>query len=464
MYPISKPAGLRGPLAGPVSSNAPSRKVAPAVKPARMAVTCGAQRLPITALAVITSGSGVNSVTACSAASRNGLWVRPESPPSALRRRRRRLGPRAEAFGVEDGPDQLQWDGQDDRRVFLDAYLDQRLQEAQLQCALLRRDHLSRVGQRLRRLELAVGVDDLRPLLALGLGLLGHGALHGARQLDVLDLDASHLDAPWLGLVVDDLLQLLVDDVPLRQQLVNGGLAQHRPKRGLRDLGRCVDVVQDLNDRALRVDHLEVDDGVDLGGHVVLGDDLLRRHLERDHAQVDLHEAVDTERDDEAQARAPDRDQAAKAEDDAALVLVDDPDARYEHDQGEQDDDPEDDEAAGVEHCYFSLCVVFGSTVAVSRGTTSRRSPVRPTTLTGVPAWIGSPDVVAFQSAPPTKTKKPKLIRPDSAISTGLTPSPTGPVLIRKASQSTSATTPPALRKPWVLALRSATKSPRATM
>src|SRR5712692_3979295 len=138
MYPMSTPAGLRGPFAGPVSSNAPRRKVAPAVKPARMAATCGAQRLPITALAVITSGSGVSSVTACSAASRNRLSVRPESPPSAIRRRRR-LGPGACALGFEDGPDELQRDGQDDRGVLLDADLDQRLQEAQLQCALLRR-------------------------------------------------------------------------------------------------------------------------------------------------------------------------------------------------------------------------------------------------------------------------------------------------------------------------------------
>src|SRR5713101_8516433 len=146
MYPMSTAAGLRGPPAGPVSSKAPRRKVAPAVKPARMAATCGAQRLPITALAVITSGSGVSSVTACSAASRNRLSVRPESPPSAIRRRRRRLGPRAGALGVEDRPDEIQRDGQDDRGVLLDAYLDQRLKEAKLERALLRGDYLGGVG------------------------------------------------------------------------------------------------------------------------------------------------------------------------------------------------------------------------------------------------------------------------------------------------------------------------------
>src|SRR5713101_3645738 len=398
MYPMSTPAGLRGPLAGPVSSNAPRRKVAPAVKPARTAVTCGAQRLPITALAVITSGSGVSSVTACSAASRNRLSVRPESPPSAIRRRRQRLGPRACALGFEDGPDQVQWDREDDGGVLLDADLDQRLKESKLERALLRGDYLGGVGQRLRRLELTVCVDDLRPLLPLGLGLLGHRSLHRAGQLHVLDLDARHLDAPRLGFVVDDLLQRLVDDVALRQQLVEGGLAQDRTKRGLRDLGRRVDVVQHLDNRAPCVDDLEVEDRVDLGGHVVLGDDLLRRHLERDHAQVDPDDPVDPERDDEIQAGPFEPDEATESEHHSAVVLVRDAQARKNDDQDQQYEDAEDDESAGV-HLYFSFCSwPFGSTVAVSRGTTSSRSPVRPTTLTGVPAWIASPDVVAFHS------------------------------------------------------------------
>ncbi len=64
------------------------------------------------------------------------------------------------------------------------------------------------VGQPLRRLELALGVDHLRALLALRLGLLRHRALHLLRQVDLLDLDRAHLHAPRLGLLVDDLLEL----------------------------------------------------------------------------------------------------------------------------------------------------------------------------------------------------------------------------------------------------------------
>ena len=77
-----------------------------------------------------------------------------------------------------------------------------------------------RLGELLAGLELALGVDDLGPLLALGLGLAGHRPLHRLRQLDVLDLDDADLDAPRLGLLVDDLLQLLVDLFPLGEQVV----------------------------------------------------------------------------------------------------------------------------------------------------------------------------------------------------------------------------------------------------
>src|SRR5437870_2826401 len=60
-------------------------------------------------------------------------------------------------------------------------------------------DDVGVVAELGRGLELALGVDDLRAPLALGLGLAGDRALHAARDLDVLDLDGRHLDPPWLG-------------------------------------------------------------------------------------------------------------------------------------------------------------------------------------------------------------------------------------------------------------------------
>jgi len=76
-------------------------------------------------------------------------------------------------------------------------------------------------------LELSLGGNDLGPLLALCLGLAGNGPLHGLGQLHVLHLHRADLDAPRLGLLVDDLLEVLVDALPLRKQVVEAVLTEH---------------------------------------------------------------------------------------------------------------------------------------------------------------------------------------------------------------------------------------------
>ena len=144
-----------------------------------------------------------------------------------------------------------------------------------------------------RGLELALGVDDLRAALALGLGLARHRVLHALGDLDVLDLDGRDLHAPGLGLVVDDLLQVLVEALALGQQRVELGLAEHRAQRRLRDLRGRGQHVLDLDDRPGRVDDAEVGDRGDARGHVVAGDDVLRRDLQRDRAQAHADHAVD---------------------------------------------------------------------------------------------------------------------------------------------------------------------------
>src|SRR6266446_9138524 len=57
--------------------------------------------------------------------------------------------------------------GKDDGRVLLRGDLRQGLQIAQLQRGRVGRDHLGGLGELRRRLELALGVDDLGALLAL---------------------------------------------------------------------------------------------------------------------------------------------------------------------------------------------------------------------------------------------------------------------------------------------------------
>ncbi len=125
-----------------------------------------------------------------------------------------------------------------DRRVLVGADLAQRLQVAQLQRHRVVADHVGGVGELGRRLELALGVDDLRAALALGLGLAGDRVLHPLGDLDVLDLDRRDLDPPRLGLRVDHVLERLVEMLALGQQRVEVGATQHRPQRRLRDLQR----------------------------------------------------------------------------------------------------------------------------------------------------------------------------------------------------------------------------------
>src|SRR5216683_3309711 len=96
-------------------------------------------------------------------------------------------------------------------------------------------------------------------------------------------------------------LMILIDLLAVGEQLVQRGLSECGSQRCLRDLGGRVDVVEHLSDGSLRIDDLEIDDGIDLRGHVVVRDHLLRGHFERDHAEVDLDEAIDAERDDEQQ-------------------------------------------------------------------------------------------------------------------------------------------------------------------
>ncbi len=227
-----------------------------------------------------------------------------------------------------EGLEELDRDREDDRRVVRRADLEQRLQVAELHGDRLLRHHRRGVLEPLGGLELALGRDDLRAPLALGLGLARHRALHVARDLDVLHLDDRDLDPPRRGCLVDDRLEDLVDLVALGEQLVEDVLPEHRPERRLRDLRRRDHVVLDLHDRGLRLDDPEVGDGVDAHRDVVLRDHLLRRDVERHRPQVDLHHPVD-ERDEEEEARALRLgEQPAEPEDDAALVLARDLDGR----------------------------------------------------------------------------------------------------------------------------------------
>ncbi len=193
------------------------------------------------------------------------------APPRPLRHRQQRL-------------EQIQRHRKDYRGVVLNADVVERLQIAQLQGLRLGGDDLGGLADPLGGLELALGVDDLGPPLALGLGLAGDGADHALVDIDALDFHVGDLDSPHVGFGVQNVLDVPVQFVPPRQHLVHFVLAQHRAQRGLRQLAGGVVVILDLNDGPLRVDHPEVDHRVHLDRDVVAGNHVLAGYVHDDGA------------------------------------------------------------------------------------------------------------------------------------------------------------------------------------
>jgi hypothetical protein len=91
-----------------------------------------------------------------------------------------------------------------------------------------------------------------------------------------LRLDDGDLDAPLLGLDVEDLADVLVDGVGLRQRLVERVAPDDRAKRGLGDLVDRGGDVLDRHHRAHDVLDAVVGDRRDVDADVVAGDDPLR--------------------------------------------------------------------------------------------------------------------------------------------------------------------------------------------
>jgi len=74
---------------------------------------------------------------------------------------------------------------------------------------------------------------------------------------------------------VDDLPQQFIDAVAVGQQLVQFRLAQDTPQGGQGDLGGSLFVVHHLYHGILGIDDLEINYGIHLNGHVILGNHLL---------------------------------------------------------------------------------------------------------------------------------------------------------------------------------------------
>src|SRR5437879_12462397 len=100
---------------------------------------------------------------------------------------------------------------EDDGRGLVAGDLGEGLQVTQLHRLRALRQHGGGLQQLLGGLQLAFGVDHLGAPLALGFGLARNGAHHRLVQVDVLDLDVGDLDAPGVGLRVEDSLDVEIE-------------------------------------------------------------------------------------------------------------------------------------------------------------------------------------------------------------------------------------------------------------
>ncbi len=88
------------------------------------------------------------------------------------------------------------------------------------------------------------------------------------------------LTPPGRSRVVDDVKQARIDRVALRQHLVQFHRADDGAQVGHGQLGDGVVEIVDAISGERRVHDLDEDDAVDADDHVVLGDDVLLRHVE----------------------------------------------------------------------------------------------------------------------------------------------------------------------------------------
>src|SRR6266540_3206558 len=278
--------------------------------------------------------------------------------PSGVRRKTldsRRSLSRAKSRGGNDGLrlarpiqtlrkrlQQLGRQREHDRRRLVAGDRRQRLQVAKLHRLRCPREHQRRLQQLLGGLQLALGMDYLGATFALGLGLARDRTYHRLVDVDVLYFDGGDLDAPRVGLRVEDLLDVGVQLLTLGQHVVELVLAQYRAQRRLRELRSRLEEIRDLDDRLLRIDHAKVKHRVHLHRHVVARDHVLAWDVVHDGAQVDAHDLLD-DRPDQHEPGTLDRREAPEEEHDAALILAENADARCdEHHQNQERAAPTD--------------------------------------------------------------------------------------------------------------------------
>jgi hypothetical protein len=247
---------------------------------------------------------------------------------------------------LEEGGKGIDGDWEDRRGVRPGGNFNQGLQVTELQGSRIPADHVSGIGQALRRFEFTLRMDDFGSPLTFRLGLLGDHALHLLGEVHVFHLDRRDLHAPRFCLLVKDELELTIDLFPLGQQIIKLTLTEDTAERGLGHHRRRMEVVLNLDNRSLLVDDTEINDGVDLHRHVIPGDDVLRRYVQGHGSQTDADHPIDEGHDDDETrtvATIEASRNATEPEDHGSFVFREDVDAQLDDDDHKDGDQQEPD-------------------------------------------------------------------------------------------------------------------------
>src|SRR5699024_6272773 len=193
------------------------------------------------------------------------------------------------------------------------------------------------------------GMNDLGATFALGFGLAGDGSDHGFVDVDILDFHVGNLDAPRVGGFVQRFLKDLVDVVAFGEDFIQLMLTEYRAQTGLCQLAGCLVEVRYLQHRFVRVDDAEIHHGVDVDGHVVIRDHVLRRHVHHVDAQIHANDALQ-HRYQQDQTGAFGTGVATQRQHHATLVFRQNLDGRKQ-----EKDDESDDDADETVHDVFPL-------------------------------------------------------------------------------------------------------------
>ena len=123
----------------------------------------------------------------------------------------------------------------------------------------------------------ALGTEDLCALAALSLRLQCHTRQNLVRRLDVSHFVPQESDTPLVSFFGERIDNFTVDLVTLLEGLVEGELSDLTSHGGLCKIDDGLIVVLNHVTSLFSIDHLDVDDTIDLNQHIVLGDTSLRR-------------------------------------------------------------------------------------------------------------------------------------------------------------------------------------------